>query len=100
VKTVLENNPALQKAHEQYKVFTSSDKFRDAYEARLKWQRDQTSLINSSREEGMQQGLEQGMQQGARENARQTAKQMKKDGLTTELIVKYTCLSPEEIETL
>ena len=55
-------------------------------------------------EEGMKQGMEEGMKQGMKQGMaqanRDNALRMKEDGLPTQLIAKYTGLSPEEIELL
>ena len=48
------------------------------------------------REEGMKEGKKQGMAQANRENARK----MKSDGMSSELIAKYTGLTIAEIEAL
>ena len=49
---------------------------------------------------GYQKGMAQGMAQGEKNAHIATAKQMKSDGMPIELIVKYTGLSAEEIESL
>ena len=49
---------------------------------------------------GFQKGMAQGMAQGEKNAHIATAKQMKSDGMSIELIIKYTGLSAEEIEKL
>ena len=51
-------------------------------------------------EKGMKKGLEKGMEKGIKKEKTEAAKRMKADGLSEELIEKYTGLSPEEIRTL
>lgn len=48
--------------------------------------------------EGKAQGLAEGKAQGKAENNLKIARQMKADGMPTNIIAKYTGLSPEEIE--
>ncbi|MCC8120083.1 MAG: Rpn family recombination-promoting nuclease/putative transposase [Bacteroidales bacterium] len=48
--------------------------------------------------EGKAQGLVEGKAQGKAENNLKIARQMKADGMPTNIIAKYTGLSPEEIE--
>jgi len=49
---------------------------------------------------GYKQGIEQGMAQGIAQANRDNAMKMKADGMPTDLIAKYTGLSPEDIEAL
>ena len=51
-------------------------------------------------EQGMAQGLEQGKAEGIAQANRDNAMKMKADGMPTDLIAKYTGLSPEDIEAL
>ncbi len=51
-------------------------------------------------EQGMAQGLEQGMAEGIAQANRDNAMKMKADRMPTDLIAKYTGLSPEDIEAL
>ena len=50
--------------------------------------------------EGLEKGLEQGRVEGMRENALTTAAQMKRDGLSPEMIAKYTGLTTEDIKAI
>lgn len=50
--------------------------------------------------QGLQKGLQKGIEKGAANKALAIARQLKADGLTTELIAKYTGLSTGEIEKL
>jgi predicted transposase/invertase (TIGR01784 family) len=52
--------------------------------------------IEKGREEGIEKGREEGREEGKREDARR----MKGDGMSSELISKYTGLSAEEIAEL
>jgi predicted transposase/invertase (TIGR01784 family) len=58
----------------------------------LKHYRDMNSVINSAERRGKAEGPE--------ENKREIASKMKADGMTVELIEKYTGLTAEEIKEL
>ena len=47
-RSLIENNPILKKAHEQYIKFVNDPECMEAYEARMKQLRDQNSLIQSA----------------------------------------------------
>ena len=51
-------------------------------------------------EKGMEKGIEEGKEKGRLEERTETARKMKADGLPTELISKYSGLTPEEVGTL
>jgi predicted transposase/invertase (TIGR01784 family) len=53
--------PAIRRAMEVLTVFNHDDHERAIYEARLKAQRDQSSLLEEAREEGMEKGLKKGL---------------------------------------
>ena len=56
--------------------------------------------IQKGIEQGIEQGVQQGIEQGVQKNSKEIAKRMKKDGLPTDTIIKYTNLTKEEIEKL
>ena len=56
--------------------------------------------LEEGRAEGRAKGLEEGRAEGEHSKALETARQMKSDGMSTELIAKYTGLLPEAIEKL
>jgi len=56
--------------------------------------------IQKGEKKGIEKGLQKGRKEGLKEGQRKVAAQMKKDGMPVEMIVKYTGLSLEEIETL
>ena len=85
METLLENNKIMKKAHEKYIEFTQNDELRHIYEQREKFQRDQISLLNSAKKEGIKEGTAD------------VAKKMLEDGFTIEQVMKYTGLSREEI---
>ena len=56
--------------------------------------------MNTEKKLAKRNGLEKGKKDGKREEKLAVAKKMKEDGLTTEIIIKYTGLTKEEIEKL
>ncbi len=64
----------------------------DVYENSLKYYRDLNNVVNTSKEEGIKEGLHQ--------RSIEIAVQMKKDGETTDKIIKYTGLTAVQIQAL
>ena len=52
---VLHNSSIIQKAHREYEKFNNTKQMRDLYELRERQRRDQLSLLDSAREEGIEQ---------------------------------------------
>lgn len=89
MRTILEHNPALQKAHEQYEKFTCDDRYLEAYEARLKAERDEKYHLRIAREEGESRG---------ELTARlETARNMIKEGFEIPVITRITGLTEEDL---
>jgi hypothetical protein len=61
---------------------------------------DVDEYIQVSKEEGFEEGREEGREEGAASKAKEMARGMKADGMSLDLIVKYTGLSEEEILAL
>ena len=57
-------------------------------------------IMRHGYKQGMAEGMAQGMAQGEQNKALETARRMKADGMTAELIGKYTGLTVEEINSL
>ena len=80
----------------------------NAYEESLKIRRDNYSVMETMKmegleeglQQGLQRGLQQGLQQGRHEEALTIARELKKAGLSMDLITKTTKLSAEEIKKL
>ncbi len=51
-------------------------------------------------EKGIKQGIKQGIEQGAKEEQKEIARNMLEDGVDINMIIKYTNLTKEEIESL
>ncbi len=92
MRTLLEESPILNKAHEKYLAFTMDEELVDAYESHLKWKLDHDSALDSALTKGLKQGMEKGM--------RQTASRFKALGLSADLIQQATGLTLEEIDRL
>ena len=82
------------------------------YEESLKNYRDWYSVMKTAQEKGHQKGLEEGREEGrkegreegrkegANEKALDIARQMKQSGIATEMIVRYTGISEEQVTGL
>ena len=77
-------------------VASLSKKERIAYDENLRKYRDTVAVMEGQWLEGHAKGVAEGVEENKRENARR----MKTDGMSTELITKYTGLTAEEIEVL
>ncbi|HRX16140.1 MAG TPA: Rpn family recombination-promoting nuclease/putative transposase [Spirochaetota bacterium] len=92
MKTLLKDEPIIEKAHNEFKKFTADEHLREIYESRLKAQRDHAYFMEVAREEGLKEGIEQAVIE--------TAQKMLADGLAVDVISKYTGLTVEKINTL
>ena len=65
---------------------------------------DQEEYDRHRRKEGYEKGIEigekRGMQQGMQQKTVETARNMLKDGLPSDLILKYTGISPQNLANL
>ena len=66
----------------------------------MKAYRDINNAINTAKAEAKAEGLAEGEAIGAQKTAMENARKMKSDGMSAELISKYTGLSVEEIDVL
>lgn len=81
---------------------------RREYEQSINAYRDIKNGMDTAKREGIKEGIKQGIKQGIQQGIEQgalaerikNAKAMKADGMSTELIRKYTGLSNDEIEKL
>ena len=87
---------------------SADDEARQVYQARREAEEAKYSELNvktelareEGREEGIAQGREEGMAKGAKEEKIAMAKKMISDNVPSDLIIKYTGLSKEEVETI
>ncbi len=84
------------KLFEAAEIAKFTPKEREAYEESLKYYRDIKNVVDTSREEGLKEGMERGMKKRNIE----IAKELKKNKVSTEIIIQSTGLSEEEIENL
>jgi predicted transposase/invertase (TIGR01784 family) len=56
--------PMVQRAMEVLDMLSHNEVERERYQARLKWERDQTAFIDEAREGGIQEGIQKGLQKG------------------------------------
>jgi predicted transposase/invertase (TIGR01784 family) len=89
-------NRIFKKLFEVAKIaaFTNDEKM--AYETSLKHLRDLNNVIDTARREG----VEEGRAEGKTENKIEIALKMLKDGLSSEMVAKYTGLTIEEVQAL
>ncbi len=112
METILKDNPALLKVHDDYKRFTADAKMRELYEARLKWQLDYNQRIYDAQEEGfakgmeigieqgIEKGIEKGIEQGIEKGKLDMAVNMLKNGLSLQDTSRYTGLSEDVLNNL
>lgn len=96
MKILLNDDPIMEKAHKTYREFTADEKLVELNEARMKFIRDQKTLIYGARERGIKEGIEQGKERGKKEDV----KRMLIKGYHVREISDITGLSVEEIEKL
>ncbi|MDE6821915.1 hypothetical protein [Bacteroides acidifaciens] len=70
------------------------------YEDSVKAYRDIVNAVNTARKEGHEEGLEEGLKKGREEEKMEIVRKMKSDGLSDDVIAKYTGLPIEEIERI
>jgi predicted transposase/invertase (TIGR01784 family) len=98
----------FKKLFEQAEIANYSEQEYNEYEQSLKIYRDLNNVIETAeakgekrgKAEGKAEGLVEGEEKGRFKEKKMMATSMLAEGLTTELIMKVTQLSPEEIEQL
>ncbi|MGO4732902.1 hypothetical protein [Paenibacillus sp. 2KB_22] len=107
-----EPEPALKKAMNLLKELSKDEEFRQQYEARQKFLRDQVSMMEGAREEGLKKGMEEGIQKGIEEGIKEGIKEGEAEskrkialnmltlGLDHETIVKATGLTSAELKAI
>ena len=89
--------PVLKTAYEIADRFNWS---RPELEAIEYWEMREQATRDAAFEKGEKQGLEKGRTEGQQQKAFETARKMLADGLEPATVMKYTGLSPEELEAL
>lgn len=90
----------LNEAREVLRVDSLNKEERIAYKRYLESVGLAKSVSESSRYEGYYHGYQHGKDAGIKQQSIAIARQMKADGMSIDLIVKYSGLSPEEIEEI
>ena len=104
--------PGLKEARERLLYLKMSDEERHAYDRHLDNVMVQNDVLDTAKDEGRAEGLAEGRAEGRAEGlavgraegaadaARDNARRMKADSMPLEMIVKYTGLTADEIESL
>jgi predicted transposase/invertase (TIGR01784 family) len=112
VKALCDYVPEIQEAKEMFEKAKADPKVREMIYAREKALRDYTNDIACARDEGEEEGIAKGLAEGIAKGiteglaegelkkARETALSMLSDGLSVDVISKYTKLPIEEIKIL
>jgi len=99
-----EANKIQEIMSEQAEFANSTQQQLQAYEDSLKVYRDLKGVIDTSHDEGYDEGLivgeERGLHKGRNQEKIDMARLMKQGGEPIEKIVRYTVLSPADIEKL
>ena len=101
-------NSVFQKLAEIADVSSLTKEERLHYDEALRKYRDTLCVLESAEQRGLKRGLAKGREEGRAEGLAkglakgraETARNMKADGMSIELIQKYSGLSPEEIANL
>jgi predicted transposase/invertase (TIGR01784 family) len=94
----LNKDKLIKKAMKVFETTTFNDDEWNIYEARLKWWRDELSIILTAEARGEARGEAKGIKKGKSEARINIAQSMKKEGLSVKQIVKITGLNEKEIE--
>ena len=93
---LLNENQALDRAHQVYRDFTANAELMDMAEAREKWLKDVNTKLRTAEQRGKDEGIQQGMKRARREDARK----MLDEGFEVRTISRITGLSEQEISKL
>jgi len=97
---MVENNPAVMAAYEEYRRFTLDASMQDLAFRRRRFLEDQRIYTQFAREEGLALGKAEGKAEGQTEKMFEIAQNMKQRGYDAATIADLTGLSLEEIERL
>ena len=90
----------FQKLAEIADVSSLTKEERLHYDEALRKYRDTLCVLEGAEQRGLKRGLAKGREEGRAEERIEIARNMKADGMSIELIQKYSGLSPEEIAKL
>lgn len=90
----------FKKLFEQAEIARFSPQDAKEYEESVKIYRDLTNVVNTAERKGLEKGRAEGRAEGEHEKALQVARGMKTDGMSDDMVAKYTGLSTDEIRNL
>ncbi|WP_018250409.1 Rpn family recombination-promoting nuclease/putative transposase [Orenia marismortui] len=96
IPTQLAEVKSIEKAIKVLDTMYLNKDEREAYEARLKWLRDEEMALKKAEKKGMKRGIEKGRE----EERKEIAITMLKNGIKIDEVAKITKLSTKEIEKL
>ena len=94
LKELMEMDPLIREAEARMTELSEDEETRLFYEAREKGIRDNLSLMNEARREGLEEGIEKGMEKGIQ----QVAVNMLRRGMDIALVAELTGLTVEQIK--
>ena len=94
------NEQEVQKALIECESLSSNKENKAQYEARLKYLRDELSLLRGERRLGREEGKEEGKKEGKKEERNKIAFEMLQSGFDKRVIMDLTKLSEEELREL
>jgi len=104
LETILENNPAIKKAHALFEEFTADKEMMERYEARQKYLRDVSTIKSFSHDEGYIKGKTEGKIEGIIEGEAKGKAEMVismyQESIDIPTIAKVANLSVEEINQI
>lgn len=92
--------PGLEEAREKLAYFNMSKEERYAYDEHINAMMIQNDVLDGAKLEGRIEGRMEGRIEGEKKKQLEIARTMKTDGISTDVIAKYTGVSPTEIEAL
>lgn len=96
--------PGLAEARQKLIYYNMDKAEREAYDRHVDAIMIQNDVLGTAKFEGLMEGRMEGLMEGRREGEKkkqlEIARTMKTDGLPTDVIAKYTGVSPNEIEAL
>lgn len=99
MKTLLESDPDIRRAHNIYQEFSGNSEYREIYEARLKWKKDYEGRLNYEQEKAREEGKKEGIKEGIKRARIEDARKMLENGVSLELVKKITGLTEDELNS-
>ena len=91
------NEQEVQKALIEWETLSANKENKALYEARLKYLRDELSLLRGERRRGLEEGITIGKKEGVREGLLKVANGMLQSGFDKGVIMELTKLSKEDL---